>query len=158
MSARKIALTATIETTTAAIAKLDEKRATLLAKIEDALAELSIFDAIAAVGKDSVVYIVVGRGDTRREVEAVVRAVKDKTDAEGNVVEGVKVLKVEYTSAFTPGFTGRIAFTPEAFSNDFAVIESTSILGVKPVVAEPVDEDAELEARIAEAESEHQVA
>lgn len=144
-------ITAALTKTVAAIAAAETKLAELLAKRDAYQAELDAIAATQNVGIGQIVIIAVGRGDTRREVEAIVRALKDK---EGS--EGVKVLKVEYTSAFTPGFPGVIAFTPDAFSNDFAVIDSTSILRVKEVVHTPVelDEDAELEAQIAAANAE----
>lgn len=145
---RKATLITAIAAIATTIEGLNEKIAKQVEKRLGLEAELANFDAIDGIAAGSVVYIAVGRADTRREVEAVVRALKDKEGA-----EGVKVLKVEYTSAFTPGFEGRIAFTPGAFSNEFSVVDSTSVLGVKPVEAAPVDEDAELEAQIAAAEA-----
>ena len=147
MSAKIIAA---IATATTKIEAAEKKLADLVTKRAELQVELDAIIATQNVGIGQIVIIAVGRGDTRREVEAIVRAAKDKEGA-----EGVRVLKVEYTSAFTPGFAGTIAFTPDAFSNDFAVIDSTSILRVKEVEAPAeLDEDAELEAQIAAANAE----
>lgn len=148
MSAKIIA---TIATLTTKLEAAEAKATEITLKLEAAKAELATIAATQNAGVGSKVIILVGRGDTRREVEAIIRAARDKDGA-----EGVRTLKVEYTGAFTAGFEGVTRFTPDAFSNEFTVIDSTSIVRIEPVTVDvttdaPVGDDASLEAQIAAA-------
>lgn len=147
MSAKIIAAIAAaaaqIETLTAKLAAATEKHTLLTA-------ELATIEAVKDVGVGNLVIIAVGRGDTRRNVEAIVRAAKHEADENGH-----RTLKVEYTGAFTPGFEGVIKFTPDAFSNEFSVISTSSIVSVvKNEVPETFvvnESEEDLDAQIARA-------
>ncbi len=143
MSAKIIAAIATaaasIETLTAKLATAQEKHALLTA-------ELAAIESVKDVAVGDTVIIAVGRADTRRNVEAVVRAAKAELDDKGH-----RTLKVEYTGAFTQGFEGVIKFTPDAFSNEFSVINTGSIISVVKNEAPAELSEDDLDAQIAAA-------
>lgn len=101
MSVQKSKLSALIATLTARIAADT-------AKLNEVTVQLEQFDAIAAVGVDSVVLFKVGRAETRRQVQGVVLAVKTETvaakhDEEGNQTAeayDVRSFKVQYGEDF----------------------------------------------------------
>lgn len=106
----KVALIASIETTTAALAAALEKHGKLVIKLDELNAQLADYDKLEAVDVGSVVEFKIGRAETRRVVSGVVKAVKVEED-------GSKKLKVEYTP------------TGDEFDNTFAVIKTSEIVG-----------------------------
>lgn len=106
----KVALIASIESTTALIASLLEKSEKANLKLVELNTQLADFDKLEAVDVGSVVEFKIGRADTRRVVSGLVKAVKVEED-------GSKKLKVEYTP------------TGDEFDNTFAVIKTSEIVG-----------------------------
>ena len=76
--------------------KFEEKKALyekLAADLQDIAAEVQAIDAAESIGVDSVVYISIGKGDTRKEVAARVIGVREDE-------ENGKQYKVQYGEGF----------------------------------------------------------
>lgn len=107
----KTTLIASIATTAALIDSLTEKLGKAELKLVEQNVQLEQYDALEAVDVGSTVTFKIGRAETRRTVEGLVKAVKVEED-------GSKKLKVEYTP------------TGDAFDNTFAVIKTSEIVEV----------------------------
>lgn len=118
---RKIQLNAALTLALAAVAALTEKLVAADAKVVNLQNQLANIDAIEALAVGSTVVVVVGRGETRQEVEGVIRAIKaGEVTVQGEGAEAVEVVGDRT-------FKVEVSRTGDEFDSEFVVVKESQV-------------------------------